>query len=88
MIQYDLRTPWIQNVLVSAVVGECAIICAVVFGVNYLNAAVLGFAAFALILFMLKFIEDRSYTTVTYLDEDDVERIRGQLNATEKEGEA
>ena len=42
----------------------------------------------SIISVILKIFEENSYTTVTYLDEDDVERIRAQLNATEKEGEA
>lgn len=88
MIQYDLRTPLIQNVLVSAVGGLGAALCASIVGFNIAYTTIVGFVFFTVILVILKIIEENSYTTVTYLDEDDVERIRAQLNATEKEGEA
>ena len=57
-------------------------------GFNIAYTTIVGFVFFSGILVILKIIEENSYTTVTYLDEDDVERIRAQLNAKEKEVEA
>ena len=95
MIQYQLRDDeedWDSKpalVFITYVLGcEIAVCCAIYLGINLVFAIVLGFIVITLMLFMLKAVLENSYTTVTYLDEDDVERIRAQLNAKEKEGEA
>lgn len=85
VVEYDLRTPASEKALISLIGPGAGMPCLLLLGINPLVVAISGVISFALIYGIQVIKEESSFTTLTYLDENDVERIRECLKAKEEE---
>lgn len=90
VVHYKIKHPLWINLLISLIAGIAVFALLLIYeSMNALFAFGLGIAAFMIWWCMLWMIRERYYNTVTYLDEEDTERLRqALLKAKEKEEQA
>ena len=85
VVQYNLRRPATEKALISVIGGNLAMLGAVICGFAIPDAALIAIVAFTLVYCVQKLHEEISYTTLTYFDEEDTERLREALLKVKQE---